>query len=101
MNHRDAAEESVNHIESLFKGAEIVKTTEKMKLRAAARALAMKAPFHRQRNGMGDAVLVETYAEIAKRTEGRYALVTHNTKDFSAIGADERLPHPASTAQDC
>ncbi len=94
VNYRDAAEEAVKRIETLFKDAEIVKTTEKIKLRAAERGLAMKAPFHRQRNGMGDAVLVETYGDIVKRTEGRYALVTHNTKDFSAIGTDERLPHP-------
>jgi hypothetical protein len=75
VNYRDSAEESVARIEKLFNEAEVFKTTEKIKLRAAERALAMKAPFDRQRNGMGDAVLVETYAEIAK--DGRSLCARH------------------------
>jgi hypothetical protein len=94
VNYRDAAKEAVERIEKLFGEAEVVKTTKDVKLRAAERALAQKAPFHRQRNGMGDSVLIEAYADIQKRTGGPYAFVTHNTKDFSAVGADDRLPHP-------
>ena len=56
-----------------------------------------RAPFHRQRNSIHDAILIETYADFAcaKRTPGiRFAFVTHNTKDFSHVGVNNKLPHP-------
>ena len=68
-----------------------------MKLRAAQRAIDKRAPFHRQRNGIDDAILIEIYADAvaAKAPAGtRYAFVTHNTKDFSHPNASNKLPHP-------
>jgi hypothetical protein len=53
-----------------------------VKLRAAQRAIDKRAPFHRQRNGIDDAILIEIYADAvaAKAPAGtRYAFVTHNT----------------------
>ncbi len=67
-----------------------------MKLRAAQRAIEKRAPFHRQRNGIDDAILIEVYADAvgAKATPGsRFAFVTHNTKDFSQPNANNKLPH--------
>jgi hypothetical protein len=40
VNYRDAAEEAVQRIEKLLHDAEVVKTTDKVKLRGAERALA-------------------------------------------------------------
>jgi PIN domain len=87
----------VVRIEKLLSAAVPVPASDAIKLRAAERALASRAPFHRQRNGMGDAVIIESYAECLARecTRGtRFAFVTHNTHDFSDPAGDTRRPHP-------
>ncbi|HEY3161841.1 MAG TPA: PIN domain-containing protein, partial [Vicinamibacterales bacterium] len=92
----ESAIESIARIEKLLATSPIIETTDAVKLRAAQRAIDRRAPFHRQRNGIDDAVLIETYAdcltERAPRT--RFAFVTHNTKDFSHPTANDKLPHP-------
>src|SRR5207248_6055060 len=53
--------------------------------------------FHRQKNSISDAILIEVYADAvtAKATAGtRFAFTTHNTKDFSHPAASNKLPHP-------
>lgn len=92
----EAVNEAVELIEKLFTTTHPVEATDAIKARAAERALAKLAPFHRDKNGMGDAVIFETYAdELASRADGEiFAFVTHNTHDFSQKGADTRLPHP-------
>jgi hypothetical protein len=93
----EAAARSVVRIEKLLSAAVPVPASNAIKLRAAERALASRAPFHRQRNGMGDAVIIETYAECLARKHARgtrFALVTHNTHDFSDPAGDTRRPHP-------
>jgi hypothetical protein len=93
----EAAARSVVRIEKLLSAAVPVPASEAIKLRAAERALASRAPFHRQRNGMGDSVIIETYAECiaSERARGtRFAFVTHNTNDFSDPAGDTRRPHP-------
>jgi hypothetical protein len=94
VNYKDAALEGVKRIEALFASCIVVKTSEEVKLRAAERALKNRAPFHRQRNSMNDAVLIELYGELQRGCGGQFVFVTHNVKDFSAAGADEKLPHP-------
>lgn len=94
---RDAAIESLAQIESIFVMSGIVETTESALLGAARRAMDGAAPFHRQRNGMADAVILETYLEALRSPDHagfRFGFVTHNKKDFSAPGGDDRLPHP-------
>jgi hypothetical protein len=49
-----------------------------------------KAPFHNGRNSFADAVLIELYRKITIGASTRSVFVTHNTKDFSAQGKDER-----------
>jgi hypothetical protein len=93
----DAAVESVVRIEALFAASQIVEISDAVKLRAAQRAIEKRAPFHRQRNSMGDSILIEVYAEITvatRRDGGRSAFVTHNVNDFSQLTGDNRLPHP-------
>jgi hypothetical protein len=93
----DAAAETVGRIEKLFAQGVVIETSDAVKLRAAQRAIDKRAPFHRQRNGIDDAILIETYADVvaAKSPAGsRFAFVTHNTKDFSHPAASNTLPHP-------
>jgi hypothetical protein len=93
----EAAVETVGRIEKLFAQADIIETLDTVKLRAAQRAIDKRAPFHRQRNGIDDALLIETYSEVAgaKATPGvRFVFVTHNTKDFSHPSASNKIPHP-------
>ncbi len=88
---------SVVRIEKLLTTAKPIPASNEIKLRAAERALSGKAPFHRQRNGMSDSVIIETYAECLTTERGRgirFAFVTHNTNDFSDPAGDIRRPHP-------
>jgi hypothetical protein len=89
--------DSVTTIEALLTSACIIETTDDIMLRAAQRGVDKKAPFHRQRNGMDDSILIEAYAEALRKETSRgtrFAFVTHNVKDFSAPDGDDRTPHP-------
>ena len=93
----EAAAESVGRIEKLFAATPITEISDAVKLRAAQRAIEKRAPFHRQRNGIDDAILIEVYADAANAkasTGSRFAFVTHNVKDFSHPTANNKLPHP-------
>ena len=85
-------------VEQVFSRAEAIDTTDAAKIQAAERALAKKAPFHRNRNCVADpAVLIETFAALAKAKDSRghrYGFVTHNKNDFSQLDGDSRKPHP-------
>jgi PIN domain len=92
----EAANESVQRIETIFSRAAVIETTDAVKLRAAQRAVDKKAPFHKDRNSIGDAILIESYRDIlaGRADDATYAFVTHNKHDFSNIAGDERQPHP-------
>jgi len=95
-NFGDQVADLVTRIEKLLKESTIVDVTDTTKLRAANRAIDKRAPFHRARNGMADAVVMETYGEKASsaKEEEYFAFVTHNVRDFSATDGDNRKPHP-------
>src|SRR5450759_3396988 len=59
-------------------------------------ALAKRAPFHRSRNSVADALLLTMYAGATADAEpdDHFCFVSANTKDFSATGEDNRSPHP-------
>jgi hypothetical protein len=63
--------------------------------RVMARALEKKAPCHRQRNSVADALLIELYATApgAADPADTYAFVTSNSDDFSSAHGDKRQPH--------
>lgn len=101
LDHRipllgEAASESISRIDKLLKSSNILVPTDDIKLRAANRAIEKKAPFHRQRNGIEDAIIFETYVDCVRfgNSRERFAFVTHNTKDFSDPVGDDRKPHP-------
>jgi hypothetical protein len=90
----EAVNESIERIERLIRSSRKLPTTKAIKERVTERALAQRAPYHRSRNSVGDAILVETYAGLVERgKDWNLAFVTHNTKDFSGEAGDKRNPH--------
>jgi hypothetical protein len=92
----EAVHESIQRIEKLFAAASLVETDDAVKLRAAQRAVDKRAPFHKDKNSIGDAILIEIYRDFASvgNEDEKYAFVTHNKHDFSNMTGDEREPHP-------
>jgi hypothetical protein len=93
----NTAATSVVRIKALFAHAPITEISDAVKLRAAQRGMERRAPFHRQRNGIDYAILVEVYAEAVSAKSPlarRFAFVMHNTKDFSHPAASNKLPYP-------
>jgi hypothetical protein len=95
VNLGDTIAEVVTRVVKLINKGEIIETSDIVKLRAAERAIEKRAPCHRQRNGIADAIIIEIYKElVANRRENEYfGFVTHNTRDFSLPNGDNRLPH--------
>jgi hypothetical protein len=101
VNHKlpilgGAAAGTLDRIEKLLTAAPIIEPSEAVKLGAAQRALDRKAPFHREKNAMADAILIETYAAClrGKAASGvRFVFVTHNKSDFSIQDGNHRTPH--------
>ncbi len=86
---------SIGQVETLLASGSVVEISDSVKIRAAERAIDKRAPFHRQRNSIDDAILIEVYAdEVAAGTRDRFAFVTHNVKDFSDPTGDNNAPHP-------
>jgi hypothetical protein len=64
--------------------------------RVVQRGLDKKAPFHRSRNSVADALLIELYiSSIAEvdLAKDPHAFVTSNSNDFSLENGDKRQPH--------
>ncbi len=92
----EAVNDSIRLIEAIFAKAEVIQTTDAVMLRAARRAVEKKAPFHKAKNSIGDAILIEVYRDLLAASDENTAcaFVTHNKHDFSDVGVDERQPHP-------
>ena len=93
----EAANDAIGRIEALFAGATIIETDDISLLAAAQRAVDKRAPFHKPKNSMGDAIQIELYARMmAEDEDGNdvFAFVTHNKHDFGSAMGDERQPHP-------
>jgi PIN domain len=96
-NLGEAAIESLARIGALLANGDRVAMSDAVKLKAANRAISGKAPFHRQKNSMADAIIMETYASLvaAKCPPGtRFIFITYNTKDFSLPSGNDAMPHP-------
>jgi hypothetical protein len=94
--HGEAAIGGVQRIEALFAKSAAIPASDAVKLRAMDRAVLGRAPFHRHRNAVADAILIEQYRDETVVVVGpdRCAFVTHNVKDFSEPAGDSRRPHP-------
>jgi len=101
VNHKvplvgGAAVQALDRIEKLLTAALPIEASDQVKLRAAQRAIDRKAPFHRDRNSMADALIIETYAECIATPESRgsrFGFITHNKADFSVENGNQKLPH--------
>ncbi|WP_240349684.1 PIN domain-containing protein [Pseudomonas putida] len=99
VNHRlpllaEANLITMRRVQQLFQAAIHVPVSDASKLKAAERALAKKAPFHKQKNSLADAVLLETFDEFRQTQGDEYEslrFITANVSDFSA--EDHRKPH--------
>ena len=92
----DVSRQRLEAIASLMATSPVTAASDNAKLKAVERALTKRAPFHRSKNSMADAVLIEVFIEAVKadkKPEPRYFFVTLNTKDFSQHNGDRRLPH--------
>ena len=80
---------------TLLKGGRLLEPTDAEQLNVVSRGLAKRAPFHRSRNSVADALLAELYATAVAADAGddRYAFVTTNSEDFSSTTGDKREPH--------
>ena len=88
---------NLERIDKLLKASPTIKASEAVKLRAAERAITKRAPFHKGKNSMADAIIIEAYAECVrdKTAQGvRFAFVTHNKGDFSVDDGSQKRPHP-------
>jgi hypothetical protein len=91
------ATQALDRIDKLLGGEPALAVSEGAQLRAAQRALDRRAPFHRDKNSIADALLIETYAECLNAPDAkgvRFAFVTHNKNDFSVPNGNHKLPHP-------
>ncbi len=87
---------SVQRIEKLFFGAEIIKIDDAIKLRAAQRAIDKKAPFHLSKNSIGDSIIIESFSEYKIKNDSQefnLVFVTHNKNDFSLPNGNQKKPH--------
>ncbi|WER50896.1 hypothetical protein CupriaWKF_31700 [Cupriavidus sp. WKF15] len=95
----DAVGGSIERIDRLLRRAPALATSDAVKQRVTERALAKQAPYHRAKNSVGDAILVEMYVDVvagagAGACEPKpCAFITHNTKDFSDANGDFRKAH--------
>ena len=90
----DNIAQAIARIEKIFTHSIRCGTNDEAVLRASKRALQKQAPFHNGRNNFADALILELYGQLVESGKGRCVFVTHNVKDFSALNADQRLPHP-------
>jgi hypothetical protein len=89
--------QNFSEISELLRGGHRVEPTELEYERAVQRGLEKRAPFHREKNSVADALLVELYSSEINSMGAeadRYCFVTSNYQDFSLPNGDRRQPHP-------
>ncbi|EJZ8384442.1 PIN domain-containing protein [Klebsiella oxytoca] len=79
-------------IESLMDKSVSLEASESVKLKAVMRALEKRAPFHRSKNSVADAILIELFHDFSKDKDGVFHFITENYTDFSSL-TDRRNHH--------
>lgn len=80
----------------MLKDGVLLEPTDAEHSRVVQRGLDKRAPFHRSRNSVADALLIEMYISataVVEFPDNAYAFVTSNSSDFSKENGDKRLPH--------
>jgi hypothetical protein len=88
----EGVQKSFDRIAKMLSSVRPVKSSAAVKARAAERALRKQAPCHLDKNSIGDAILIELYADLASKRR-KVGFVTHNFKDFGPTNDDRRKPH--------
>lgn len=86
-----------DEIMDLLRKGQLLEPTDQERSRVVQRGLEEQAPFHRSRNSVADAVLLELYTSAigsADLSADPHAFVTSNSDDFSSPQGDKRQPHP-------
>jgi PIN domain len=81
---------------SLLESGQSIEPTGQQRVRVVQRGLEKSAPFHRSRNSVADAVLIELYASAIDAADLRsdpHAIITSNSEDFSSPQGDKWGPH--------
>jgi hypothetical protein len=80
----------------LLRAGRPVHATDDAHRRVVERGLSKRAPFHRSRNSVADALLIELFASHTRKADlsnEPHAFVTSNSEDFSLTNGDRRQPH--------
>jgi hypothetical protein len=83
-------------IRELLSAGRSLEATDEEERRVVQRGLAKTAPFHRGRNSVADALLIELYGTAVASADlatEPHAFVTSNSDDFSQADGDKREPH--------
>lgn len=81
---------------ALLRDGLVTEPTDEDRRWAVQRALDKRAPFHKSKNSVADALLIEMYASAASRADldtDPHGFVTSNSADFSQVAGDQRKPH--------
>lgn len=84
----------------LLRNGKTLTPNDNQRSRVVQRGLDKLAPFHRSRNSVADALLIEMYATATRGVDlagDPHAFVTTNSEDFSLPNGDQRQPHPDLT----
>lgn len=84
-------------IADLLRGGRQVEPTDVERARVVQRGLNKQVPFHRSKNSVADALLIELYATAVRGADplvDPHAFVSSNSNDFSDPQGDNRTPHP-------
>ncbi|MCD2195695.1 PIN domain-containing protein [Actinomycetospora endophytica] len=91
-----SAVQNFAEIDDLLSKGRPVEFSEDVRKQVIHRGLAKQAPFL-EKNSTADALLIECFGEVTRREGGaqdEFLFVTSNSRDFSARGGDQRVPHP-------
>lgn len=80
----------------LLRAGRVMEPTDEIRHAVVERGLSKQAPFHRSRNSVADALLIELYASAigcVDLGQEPHAFVTTNSEDFSLANGDRRQPH--------
>lgn len=86
-----------NEVLDLLRNGKVLDPTDTERSRVVQRALDKRAPFHRSRNSVADALLIEIYATAVggvDLAQDPHAFATSNSDDFSLPNGDQRERHP-------
>lgn len=90
------ATRNFNDILGLLNDGRTIAVNADTEQRVVRRALQKQAPFHRHKNSVADALLIELYGVAAAEASEAdpYGFATSNHDDFSVEQGDRRQPHP-------